>query len=123
MFETEDYVYITFTEPALETFNAIGVTPTSYSRVGRVCKNDKGRGTKIEAPHLDDSQYQFSTLFKARMLCGSTTLDTMSTSDNDKYLREEYDGYYATYINEIGESWPCTSFSVQVMVSITSSLY
>ena len=97
IFETSDYVYFTFAEPALETFNSIGSTPSIYSRIGRVCKNDRGRGRDVND---DDAGFKFATLFKSRMLCGTPG---MKEEDSNKYFKEEYQGFYANYLNEIGK--------------------
>ncbi|XP_067928823.1 semaphorin-1A-like isoform X2 [Watersipora subatra] len=96
IFETTDFVYFTFTEPALETFNSIGSQPSIYSRIGRVCKNDEGTNFPREI-----EKFKFSTLFKARMLCG---IPGVNEKVSDKYLVEAYSGYYSYYVDELADA-------------------
>jgi len=53
-----DYVYFTFRETAVEYMNC---GKTVYSRIARVCKNDRGR------PHKFD--YQWTSFLKSRLNC------------------------------------------------------
>ena len=106
IFETDNYVYFTYTEPALETFHSIGSQPATFSRIVRVCKNDRGRGDNF--PSDDDAKFKFATLFKARMVCG--TPGVHEKENNNLFTKEEYKGYYANYVNEIGKATSLMSF-------------
>lgn len=99
IFETEDYVYLTYSEPAIETLSSLSSEPTAYSRIARVCKNDRGRGKDDENPL---SEYLFATLFKTRLMCGDAGV--MLQKPSSGYISQQFSGYYGVYINEIGLS-------------------
>lgn len=88
LFDTDEHVYLTFKEPALETWYRHGVQKKVYSRLARVCKGDQGR------PRLTSS---FATFFKTRLLCG---IPERSISEGKQMNSTE--GYYSYYFDEIG---------------------
>ena len=92
MFEGQAHVYFVFSEPSVETVNIFKSEGRIYSRIARVCKNDKGRGSA--------GPIFFATLFKARLLCGSGK----QVKKTDWTNRDSGEFYgYESYINEIGK--------------------
>ena len=68
-----------------------------YSRVARVCKNDRGRGESRNGN--DGSRFQFATLYKARLLCGKAGTAEISR----RMVSDQLVGYYANYIDDVGK--------------------
>lgn len=96
MFEGKEHVYYIFTEPALETITLFEPESKVYSRVARVCKNDRGRGN-----FSDVSKFLFATLYKTRLLCGNPGAAELSY----RFVSDEFVGYYANYVDEVGKKY------------------
>lgn len=98
LFETDSYVYLMYSEPARETLYSLGAEQVVYSRIARVCKNDKGRG---HDPNDGNSEFLFATLYKARLICGHTGIKERRSSS---YITRSFSGYYRTNIEVLADS-------------------
>lgn len=96
----EHYVYLTFSEPAMETWVSRDTRKSTYSRIARICKNDRGRGDRRNSDG-EEEKHHFATFFKARMLCGD--FDSPA-SGQSKFISKPFVGYYPTYVDEIGKT-------------------
>jgi len=79
LYEVDQYVYFFWREEAFEADRRV------YTRVGRLCKSDKGLGNNSSASSI------FSTFVKARMAC-------IIPEDNDNRHPFEYNELQATYL-------------------------
>lgn len=87
IFESDDHVFVAYSEPALETIGVSHTEKRSFSRIARVCKNDRGLGK-------DHSSF-FATLYKARIVCGNEKIPTSFYSQGV--------GGFAIYLDDLGE--------------------
>jgi len=80
LYEVDQYIYFFWREEAVEADRRV------YSRVGRVCKSDRGLGNES-----DSSSTVFSTFIKARMFC------SVPENENDRHSFE-YNELVSTHL-------------------------
>ena len=89
IFDTAEHVYALYSEPATETFESYNTERREYSRIGRVCKNDKGER---------EGAFMFTSFFETRILCGPKGFRSSGQTSGKVKLSG---GYYDTYFNVI----------------------